>query len=126
MLYPLKFKPVFKERIWGGQKIKTSLGLDFSPLPNCGEAWTLSGVPESQTVISNGFLAGNELNEVQEIYMDELVGEHVFARYPDEFPILVKFLDANDWLSLEPWPATLPCCCWMNPPPPSIQCWRRE
>ena len=47
MLYPLKFKPVFKDKIWGGRKIKTSLGLDFSPLPNCGEAWVLSGVRAS-------------------------------------------------------------------------------
>ena len=104
MLYPLKFKPVFKEKIWGGQKIRTSLGLDFSPLPNCGEAWALSGVSDCQTVISNGFLAGNELNEIMEIYMDELVGEKVFEKYPDEFPILVKFIDANDWLSIQVHP----------------------
>jgi len=104
MLYPLKFKPVFKDKIWGGQKIRTSLGLDFSPLPNCGEAWALSGVSGCQTLISNGFLEGNELNEILEIYMDELVGEKVYARYSNEFPILVKFIDANDWLSIQVHP----------------------
>ena len=104
MLYPLKFAPVFKEKIWGGQKIKTSLGLDFSPLPNCGEVWALSGVAECQTVISNGFLEGNELNEVLEIYMDELVGEKVYSRYANEFPILIKFIDASDWLSIQVHP----------------------
>jgi mannose-6-phosphate isomerase len=104
MLYPLKFKPVFKEKIWGGEKIRTSLGLDFSPLPNCGEAWALSGVSDNQTVISNGFLEGNELNEILEIYMDELVGEKVYERYHNEFPILVKFIDANDWLSIQVHP----------------------
>jgi mannose-6-phosphate isomerase len=104
MLYPLKFKPVFLEKIWGGQKIRTSLGLDFSPLPNCGEAWALSGVPGCQSIVTNGFLKGNELNEILEIYMDELVGERVFARYPAEFPILVKFIDANDWLSIQVHP----------------------
>jgi mannose-6-phosphate isomerase len=104
MLYPLKFKPVFKEKIWGGQKIRTSLGLDFSPLPNCGEAWALSGVSDCQTVISNGFLEGNELNEILEIYMDELVGEKVYARFANEFPILVKLIDANDWLSIQVHP----------------------
>jgi mannose-6-phosphate isomerase len=104
MLYPLKFKPVFKEKIWGGQKIRTSLGLDFSPLPNCGEAWALSGVPDCQTVISNGFLEGNELNEILEIYMDELAGEKVYARFTNEFPILVKLIDANDWLSIQVHP----------------------
>jgi mannose-6-phosphate isomerase len=104
MLYPLKFKPVFKEKIWGGKKIRTSLGLDFSPLPNCGEAWALSGVPGCQTTISNGFLAGNELNDILEIYMDELVGEKVFAKHPGEFPLLVKFIDANDYLSIQVHP----------------------
>ena len=104
MLYPLKFKPVFKDKIWGGNKIKEQLGLDFSPLPNCGEAWVLSGVPECQTVIANGFLEGNDLNEVLEIYMDELVGEKVYADYRNEFPILVKFIDANDWLSIQVHP----------------------
>ncbi len=104
MLYPLKFKPVFKDKIWGGQKIKTNLGLDFSPLPNCGEAWSLSGVPGCQTVIANGFLEGNELNEILEIYMDDLVGEKVYDRYGNEFPILVKFIDANDWLSIQVHP----------------------
>lgn len=104
MLYPLKFKPVFKDKIWGGQKIRTSLGLDFSPLPNCGEAWALSGVHDCQTIIANGFLEGNELNEVLEIYMDELVGEKVYEKYPTEFPILVKFIDANDYLSIQVHP----------------------
>lgn len=104
MLYPLKFKPVFKDKIWGGNKIKEQLGLDFSPLPNCGEAWMLSGVSECQTVIANGFLEGNDLNEVLEIYMDELVGEKVYADYRNEFPILVKFIDANDWLSIQVHP----------------------
>ncbi len=104
MLYPLKFKPIFKDKVWGGQKIRTRLGLDFSPLPNCGEAWALSGVAGCETVIANGFLEGNELNEILEIYMDELVGGRVFEKYPHEFPILVKFLDANEWLSIQVHP----------------------
>ena len=63
-LYPMKFKPRFKEKIWGGSKMKTVLGMDYSPLPNCGEAWVLSGVPGSETIVTNGFLKGNELNEL--------------------------------------------------------------
>lgn len=104
MLYPLKFKPVFKDKIWGGDKIRTRLGFDFSPLPNCGEAWVLSGVGGNQSVVSEGFLAGNELNELLEIYMDELVGEKAYTQYGNEFPILVKFIDANDWLSIQVHP----------------------
>lgn len=104
MLYPLKFTPVFKDKIWGGSKIKTKLGLDFGELPNCGEAWVVSGVEGNQTRIQNGFLAGNELNEVLEIYMDELVGEHAFEEFGTEFPLLVKFIDANDYLSIQVHP----------------------
>lgn len=103
-LYPLKFTPLFKEKIWGGQRIKTALGLDFSPLPNCGEAWVLSGVPDSETLVSNGFLKGNTLNELLEVYMDELVGERVFAKHKTEFPILIKFIDSHDWLSIQVHP----------------------
>lgn len=104
MLYPLKFKPVFKDKIWGGDKIRTRLGLDFSPLPNCGEAWVVSGVSGSETLVSEGFLAGNSLNEVVEVYMDELVGGKVYEQYGNEFPILVKLIDALDWLSIQVHP----------------------
>jgi len=104
MLYPLKFKPVFKDKIWGGDRIRKTMGLDFAPLPNCGEAWMLSGVQGCQTTVQNGFLAGNELNEILEIYMDELVGERVFEEYQSEFPLLIKFIDANDYLSIQVHP----------------------
>lgn len=103
-LYPLKFTPLFKDKIWGGQKIKTSFGLDFSPLPNCGEAWVLSGVPGSETIVSNGFLQENTLNELLEVYMDELVGEQVYDQHKEEFPVLIKFIDSNDWLSIQVHP----------------------
>lgn len=103
-LYPLKFKPIYKDKIWGGQKIKTSLGMDFGDLPNCGEAWVMSGVDGNPTEVSNGFLAGNELNELVEIYMEELVGEKVFDQFGNEFPLLIKFIDSNDWLSIQVHP----------------------
>jgi mannose-6-phosphate isomerase len=103
-LYPLKFKPIYKEKIWGGQKIKTLLGQDVGNLPNCGEAWLLSGVEGSQTEVANGYLAGNDLNELIEVYMDDLVGGKVYDRFGEEFPILVKVLDANDYLSVQVHP----------------------
>ena len=78
--------------------------MDFSPLPNCGEAWVLSGVEENETEILNGWLAGNSLNEIVEIYMGDLVGEKIFLKFGNEFPILVKFIDANDWLSIQVHP----------------------
>jgi mannose-6-phosphate isomerase len=103
-LYPLKFKPVFRDKIWGGDKIRTVLNKDFSPLPNCGEVWVVSGVKGSQTLVDNGFLEGNELNELVEVYMGDLVGEAAFEKYGNEFPLLIKFIDAKDWLSIQVHP----------------------
>jgi len=103
-LYPLKFKSIYKEKIWGGNKINTVLKKDFSPLPNAGEAWVLSGVKNSETVVENGYLAGNNLAELVEIFMDDLVGGPIFDKFQNEFPILVKFIDANDNLSIQVHP----------------------
>ena len=103
-LYPLKFKPIFKEKIWGGDKIKTILNKDFSPLSNCGELWALSGVEGNVSVVANGFLSGNDLNDLIEIYMDELVGDSVFQKFGNEFPVLIKFLNSKDYLSVQVHP----------------------
>jgi len=103
-LYPMEFAPIFREKIWGGQKIKSKFGFDIGGLENCGELWSLSGYPEEQSIISNGFLEGNELNELVEIYMDDLVGGSVYEKYSNVFPILVKILDAEDWLSIQVHP----------------------
>jgi mannose-6-phosphate isomerase len=103
-LYPLKFRPIFKEKIWGGKKMWTELGLDFSPLPNCGEAWILSGVPGSETKVSNGFLEENTLSELMEVFMEDLAGEEIFADNEAEFPLLIKLIDSRDWLSVQVHP----------------------
>lgn len=102
-LYPMKFMPLYKNKIWGGNKIK-KLGFDYSPLPNCGELWALSGVKDNESVISNGFLADNNLGEVLEIYMGELIGERNYLRFGNEFPVLIKIIDANDKLSIQVHP----------------------
>lgn len=103
-LYPLRFKPVLKDKIWGGQRISSVLGINFQPLPNCGEAWVVSGYASDPSIVDNGFLAGNELNELIEVYMGDLVGEANYEKYGNEFPILVKILDAADWLSIQVHP----------------------
>ena len=104
LLGPLKFHPLFKNKIWGGNKIKTILHHDFSPLPNCGELWSISGVPGNESIVANGPLEGNSLNELLEVYMGELVGESVYEVFQNEFPLLIKFIDANDWLSIQVHP----------------------
>jgi mannose-6-phosphate isomerase len=103
-LYPLKFRPIFKDKIWGGNKLKTKYGMDFSPLPNCGEAWLMSGVEGDPSIVNNGFLEGNELNELVEVYMQDLVGDTVFEKHGTEFPLLFKVIDSHDWLSIQVHP----------------------
>jgi mannose-6-phosphate isomerase len=103
-LYPLKFTPIFKDKIWGGTKIKSILNKDFGSLPNCGESWELSGVEGNVSVVSNGYLAGNTLEELLEVYMGDLTGEVVYEDFGNEFPLLVKFIDANDDLSIQVHP----------------------
>lgn len=103
-LYPLKFSPIYKDKIWGGNKIKTVLNKDFGDLPNCGESWELSGVEDNISVVSNGYLAGNSLEELIEVYMGDLVGDSVFENFGIEFPLLIKFIDANDDLSIQVHP----------------------
>lgn len=103
-LYPLKFNPIFKEKIWGGDKIRTVFGMDYAPLPNCGEAWVLSGYGQEISVVSNGFLAENQLDELIEVYMGDLVGEAVYEQYGNKFPLLIKILNSSDWLSIQVHP----------------------
>lgn len=105
MLYPLKFKPIYKEKIWGGHKFHTLLHKEeCAEIPQCGESWEVSGFDEEPSVVTNGFLAGNTLNELIEVYMGDLVGEKVFHQYGQVFPLLVKFIDAQDDLSVQVHP----------------------
>jgi len=103
-LYPLKFKTIYKDKIWGGQKINTYLGKDFSPLLNCGETWEISGVKSDVSVVENGKLAGKSLASLVEEFKGDLVGKNVYDRFGNEFPLLVKFIDANDDLSIQVHP----------------------
>ena len=103
MLYPLKFLPLYKNKVWGGNKIK-SFGFDYDPLPKCGEMWVLSAVEGNESVVANGPLAENTLNDLLEIYMGDLIGERNYDRYGNEFPLLFKIIDAADRLSIQVHP----------------------
>src|SRR6201996_5554497 len=103
-LYPLKFKTIYKDKIWGGQKIKTYLHKDFGSLPNCGETWEISGVKTDVSVVANGELEGESLADLLEQYKDQLVGKKVYDHFGNIFPLLVKFIDANDDLSIQVHP----------------------
>ena len=102
-LYPLQFTPILKECIWGGERLKTVLGKNI--LTNhCGESWELSGVQDNISTVANGYLKGNNLQELIEIYMADLLGEKIYDRFGIEFPVLIKFIDAHDDLSIQVHP----------------------
>jgi mannose-6-phosphate isomerase len=103
-LYPLKFRTLYKDKIWGGQKIRTVLGKDFGDLPNCGETWEISGVPGNLSVVRDGDMAGCDLASMIDHYRERLMGHRVFERFAFQFPLLVKFIDANDDLSIQVHP----------------------
>jgi mannose-6-phosphate isomerase len=101
--YPFKFRPILKEKIWGGQKLKKTLH-KHSPYENCGETWEISGVPGNISVVSEGPLTGTSLPKLIETYQDQLVGKKVYAKEGNKFPLLVKFIDANQDLSIQVHP----------------------
>ena len=104
VLYPLKFAPSYFEKIWGGQHVKTILHQDFGDLMNCGEVWLLSGLEGQNSIVCNGDFAGDELNDLIETFMGDLVGEDVFNKYGERFPLLIKIIDPLDNLSIQVHP----------------------
>jgi mannose-6-phosphate isomerase len=103
-LYPLKFTPLFKYRIWGGSKLKTALNKEYTE-ENIGESWEISDVPGDETVVENGFLKGKTLKELTKQYKGEFVGENVYKNFGEDFPLLIKFIDAETPLSIQVHPS---------------------
>ncbi|MEL4308070.1 type I phosphomannose isomerase catalytic subunit [Joostella sp. CR20] len=98
--YPLKFTPIFKEYLWGGTKLKDILQKEVST-ETASESWELSGVDGNVSVVKNGSLQGKSLQELINVYKEELVGNSVFKRFGTTFPILIKFIDAKLDLSVQ-------------------------
>lgn len=102
-MYPLKFKPILKQTIWGGDRIIPFKGLN-DDLKNVGESWELSGVPNNESIVANGEFAGTSLRELINMFREELVGESVYKRFSTKFPLLIKFIDAREDLSIQVHP----------------------
>ena len=102
-LYPIRFTPIFKEKIWGGSRLKTILNKK-NDSDKVGESWEISAVQDDVSVVANGFLEGNTLEEIISIYMGDLLGEAIFEKFGIEFPLLFKFIDAKDKLSIQVHP----------------------
>lgn len=104
-LYPLKFQPQLKERIWGGtQLVSLYKKANSNDGKTYGESWEISGIENSISVVSEGFLEGNDLQELIEIYMGDLVGDKVYDKFGLDFPLLIKLIDANQALSIQVHP----------------------
>ena len=102
-LYPLKFEPILKNKIWGGTKLNTVLDKNTQS-QDCGESWEISGVEGDISVVAEGSLKGRSLVELVEHYKDDLVGNKIFDKFKTGFPLLIKFIDANQDLSIQVHP----------------------
>ena len=115
-LYPLKFIPIPSKRVWGGSNLIKKLGKEFyeadedgneqklTTADSIGESWELADMGVQDSVVSNGWLAGNTISELMETYLDRIVGEDVYDHYGRQFPLLIKFLDIQNKLSVQVHP----------------------
>jgi len=99
-LYPLKFQPILKEKIWGGEKLKTFLKKPLNH-DNIGESWELSSVDGAISIVSNGYYKGTSLNKLLKDYGKELLGNKNHQLFGNKFPLLIKFIDAKKDLSVQ-------------------------
>ncbi len=103
-LYPLKFEPILKKKIWGGSTLVREYGKTGDPGQKIGESWELSAVSDNLSIVSNGFLAGNNIEEIIEVYMGDITGDAVYEKFGNEFPLLVKLIEADTDLSIQVHP----------------------
>ncbi len=101
--YPLQFQPILKERIWGGTKLKSLLNKPISSTIT-GESWELSTVDGDVSVVANGDFAGESLTDIINQYPNEILGTKVFRDFGKQFPLLFKYLDAREDLSIQVHP----------------------
>jgi mannose-6-phosphate isomerase len=98
--YPIKFHPILKSKIWGGEKLKSVLkkpavGSDI------GESWEISGVEGNVSVVANGAYKGKSLAELLALFGPQVLGTKVYKQFGDQFPLLIKFIDAKEDLSIQ-------------------------
>lgn len=103
-LYPLKFESILKERVWGGRALTDRYNKKTTINGNIGESWEISAVSDNISVVTNGFLAGNNLQELIEVYMGDITGDIVYEKFGDEFPLLIKLIEAREDLSIQVHP----------------------
>lgn len=102
-IYPLQFKPILKERIWGGEKLKKVLNKPIIS-DRTGESWEISTIDGDVSIVSNGTLAGKSLLDLIDSAPEEILGTEVYKRFGKQFPLLFKYLDAREDLSIQVHP----------------------
>jgi mannose-6-phosphate isomerase len=103
-LYPIKFETVLKEKVWGGNALVNRYNKKTAKSEKIGESWEISAVADNLSVISNGFLAGNNIEEIIEVYMGDITGDAIYEKFGNEFPLLIKFIEAREDLSIQVHP----------------------
>ncbi|WP_010182234.1 type I phosphomannose isomerase catalytic subunit [Aquimarina agarilytica] len=103
-IYPLQFTPLYKYRMWGGEKLKTILNKVYTE-NNIGESWEISAVENDETVVSNGSLQGKTIKELIKTLGTDFLGKAVFEKFGNDFPLLIKFIDAKTPLSIQVHPS---------------------
>ena len=98
--YPLTFTPILKDRIWGGTKLKSYLNKSIVS-ETTGESWEISTVPGDISVVASGVFEGKNINEIIDLHPTEILGKSVIARFGKQFPLLFKFIDAKEDLSIQ-------------------------
>ncbi len=99
----IKFEPLLKQTLWGGDKIIPFKHLN-EKLENVGESWEISGVKDNETIVAEGEFKGKSLNDLVREQKEKLVGKENYQRFGDEFPLLIKFIDARQDLSIQVHP----------------------
>lgn len=118
-LYPYKFKPIFKERIWGGRKLTEVYGKTLPPDVKIGESWELADLPDDKSKITNGPLTGMTIDKLIERHGIYITGK---TDYKPPFPLLIKILDAQDDLSVQVHPDA-DTCSRTGKGDPKAECW---
>lgn len=98
--YPIKFDPILKEKIWGGNKLEKLL-LKKADGKRIGESWEISGIEGENSIVANGPLKGKSMKNLLGEYRGRLIGDKIYSKFNDQFPLLIKFIDADTELSVQ-------------------------
>lgn len=105
ILYPLKFSPILKERVWGGTRLNEVYSIaSIGGSKKFGECWVLSSLKDNKSIVADGTLAGMTIDDVIERFKEKLLGANIYSQFGNTFPLLIKFIDTSEFLSVQVHP----------------------